>query len=180
PIWHLKISASLHRDLKHEIRPSLGISLCNLCVLCVSVAKTNLRYNSQKDTECTETGYGPLKSIQDTSVLSANSSLSSTAICASTIPLKFNSPHRLKAKCFARFASAFGCVAFSNVDMRTRSAADFVPASSPTRQIISANAAILSWSVLDVFKWPAESTTVSPASARRTRSASHGSFVSRA
>jgi hypothetical protein len=34
--------------------------------------------------------------------------------------------------------------------------------------------------VLDVFKKPAESVTVSPASARRTSLASHGSFVSKA
>jgi len=89
------------------------------------------------------------------------------------MPFRFNSLQRVKARCFARFASAFGCDAFSNGDMRISSAADFVPASSPARQISSANAAIFSSSVLDVFKWPSESTTVSPASARRTRSASH-------
>jgi len=35
--------------------------------------------------------------------------------------------------------------------MRTSSAADFVPASSPARQIVSANAAIFSSSLLDIF-----------------------------
>ena len=94
-------------------------------------------------------GEPAIKSIQDTSASSANNSFSNSAICASTIPLRFNSPQRVKARCFARFASAFGCVAFSNVDMRTSSAADFVPASSPARQINSANAAIFS-SWLDV------------------------------
>jgi hypothetical protein len=65
--------------------------------------------------------------------------------------------------------------------MRTSSAADFVPASSPARQINSANAATFSSSVQHVFKKkPAESMRVSPASARRTSSGSHGSFVSNA
>src|SRR6185369_12385106 len=93
-------------------------------------------------------GNRPLKSIQDTSVSSASNSLSNTAICVSTTPLKFNSPQRVKARCYARFARAFGCDAFSNVDMRTSSAADFVPASSPARQISSASASTFSSSVL--------------------------------
>lgn len=75
---------------------------------------------------------------------SRSSSLSSTGICASTMSQKFNSPQRVKARCFAVFASAFGCVAFSSVAIRTSNAADFVAGSSPARQIISASAAIFS------------------------------------
>jgi len=38
------------------------------------------------------------ENIQDTSILSANNSLSNTSTCASTMPLRFNSPQRVKAR----------------------------------------------------------------------------------
>lgn len=50
----------------------------------------------------------------------------------------------VKARCFAVFASAFGWLACSSAAIRTSNAADFVAGSSPSRQIISANAAIFS------------------------------------
>lgn len=57
------------------------------------------------------------------------------------MPAKFNSPQRVKAKCFAVFAEAFGCGAFSIVAISTNKAAEDV---SPCRQIISASASIFS------------------------------------
>ena len=60
------------------------------------------------------------------------------------MPEKFNSPQRVKARCFAVFASALGWVACSSAAIRTSNAADFVAGSSPARQINSASAAIFS------------------------------------
>src|ERR1044072_1989332 len=93
--------------------------------------------------------------------------------CESTIPKTFNSPQRVKAKCFTTCASALGSDEGCNASMSTNSAAED---SSPPLQIISASASILSL---------LESSSVlsggsSPAPACRTSLASHGSFVSNA
>ena len=107
-------------------------------------------------------------------VLSANNSPSSIAICVSTIPYTFNSPQQVKAWCFTLCAISLGSAASCIVPIRTNNAAADSP---PFRQIISVRAWIfqrLEW--LSAFG----SRFVSPASARRTSSASHGSFFSSA
>jgi len=99
--------------------------------------------------------------------------------------LSQDSPQRLKAKCLAVFASSLGSFEFSIAPIRTNKAADLVSGSLPARQIISASNSILSSlqsSPLDsdISERSNAATMVSPASARRTRSARHGSFISRA
>jgi len=54
---------------------------------------------------------------------SASSSASMIGVCASTMPQRLSSPHRVKAWCFAVFASTFVYAAFSSVAIKTSSAA---------------------------------------------------------
>src|SRR5688500_7485306 len=76
-----------------------------------------------------------------------------------------------EGRCFAVFASAFGCVEFSSLASRTSRAAE---GSSPARQIISVKASIFS-----SLEWTYRLSMIfSPASTERTRSGSHGSFIS--
>ena len=90
------------------------------------------------------------------------------------MPLRFNSPQRGKARCFAKFASIFGSVAFSSVVIRTSNAA---VGSSPPRQIFSVSTLILS----SVKSASISGKSIVPlVSACRTSLASQGSFVSKA
>jgi hypothetical protein len=107
-----------------------------------------------------------------TRVLPAKSLFSGNVICSSTMPWRFSSPQRVKARCFAVFAWALGWVEFSRVESRTSRAAE---GSSPARQIRSANASILS-SLEGTKKL---SMMLSPESTQRTSAGSHGSLISR-
>lgn len=94
------------------------------------------------------------RSNQDTGMLWANNSASRLATRVSTIPKRFNSPQRVKAKCFTVFASTFGCVELPSTPISTNSA----PADSPPPpQIISASASILSLVETVSFAWVAGS-----------------------
>src|SRR5215217_5429736 len=55
---------------------------------------------------------------------------------------RFDSPQRVKAKCFAEFASSLGSREFSSVPMSTNNAAAVF---SPARQITSTSASTFSW-----------------------------------